>query len=84
MIFRTQDANSKRKPRNLWFNWETYMNRNSFTLIFEKVASASVESTPEQSLLPSEATPTEIDEIAELRRLVLEITEPEPMSYTTT
>ena len=54
-----------------------------FTVVFEKLEemSAEVRSIP---LQPSEASPSEIDEIAELGRMVLEITEPPPLSYTTT
>ena len=33
---------------------------------------------------PAEASPEELDEIDNLRRIVLESTEPEPMSFTTT
>ncbi|MFH1680693.1 MAG: hypothetical protein ABIH26_08620 [Candidatus Eisenbacteria bacterium] len=32
----------------------------------------------------SEVTPEELDELDNLRRIVLEVTEPEPTSYTTT
>lgn len=51
-----------------------------FTIVFEKLDEVY------QSELPAipYAAGQEIDEIAELRRIVLEVTEPEPLSYTTT
>ena len=52
---------------------------NDFTTIFEKR-----EDTPFESPTGPEATPAEIDEIAELRRIVLEITDPERISFTST
>jgi hypothetical protein len=51
-----------------------------FSIVFEKLheATAPVEG------LATDADTVELDEIAELRRVVMEITEPESMSYTTT
>ena len=52
-----------------------------FTMLFEKLADVS----SEVRLLPgADATTIELDEIAELRRVVLEITQPTPVSYVTT
>ena len=56
------------------------MAQNTFTIIFKKLA----EVLPDGSPSDSETLRAEIDEIAELRRLVLEITDPEPTSYTAT
>lgn len=61
------------------------MTNNTFTIVFEKLAEATAEQATEaSSLQPQAALSAEIHEIAELRRLVLEITDPEPLSYTTT
>lgn len=51
-----------------------------FSIIFEKLQEASVSDEG----FTIQTNPTELDEIAELRKIVLEIIEPEPMSYTTT
>lgn len=55
------------------------MDQNTFTIVFEKLAEVT-----ERDYSHTEASRAEIDEIDELRRLVLEISEPEPQSYTTT
>jgi hypothetical protein len=54
---------------------------DDFTIVFEKLNELSAQGhlTP----LVSEATVAEIEEIAELRNAVLEITQPPPASYTT-
>lgn len=54
-----------------------------FKIVFEKLAEAAASgepAVPEWTSLVSE----ELDEISELRRLALEIAEPEPQSYTLT
>jgi hypothetical protein len=58
------------------------MIENTFTIIFQKLEVPA--HAHEEPVAPAEASRAEIDEIAELRRLVLEITDPEPTSYTTT
>jgi hypothetical protein len=62
------------------------MDQTRFKLVFEKLAEHSVNQTGDADPLVEvvEAMRTELDEIAELRRLVVEITEPQPVSYTTT
>lgn len=58
---------------------------NRFRIVFAKLAEAPKEqsaSTPKST--QSEATPFEIDEIEQLRRIALEIAEPDQISYTTT
>ena len=55
----------------------------SFTIVYQKLSEALA---PVGDALPiprAEASASEIDEIDQLRRIVLEVTEPEPMSYTT-
>ena len=65
---------------------EHHMNRD-FRIIFEKrdeeVGKAALSSGPGAVVL-SAVTLVELDELAELRRLVAEITEPDPLSFTTT
>lgn len=56
---------------------------NTFTIVFDRVHQDAVELASKAPLHAREALPEEIDEIAELRRLVLEITDPDPVSYTT-
>jgi len=56
------------------------IDHDTFTVVFEQLPACLEE--PQVSSV--EATRTEIDEIDHLRRLVLEVIEPEPMSYTTT
>lgn len=61
------------------------MDRN-FTIIFEKMdeEARADASTPErEAVMLSGESLVELDEFAELRRLVTEITDPEPMSFTT-
>ena len=61
------------------------MDQDNFTIIFQKLADeAAAERAYAEPPPYSEALRAEIDEIAELRRLVLEITDPDPASYTTT
>lgn len=56
-----------------------------FKIIFVKLAEAlAKQNAPMPGETPREASSEEMDELDELRRLVLEITEPEPTSYTTT
>jgi len=63
------------------------MNKD-FTIVFEKINEhAQVVGTlegPEAAVMLSGDTLVELDELAELRRVVTEITEPEPLSFTTT
>ena len=58
------------------------MDHDTYTIIFQELAKAGAAAEPGHE--SAEATRAEIDEIAELRRLVAEITEPEPTSYTST
>lgn len=62
------------------------MDQARFKIIFEKLSEKSAVQTPpgEPLVKVLEAMRVELEEIAELRRLVLEVTEPEPVSYTTT
>lgn len=57
-----------------------------FTIIFEKMNDESLATAStrgcESGMLSGESL-VELDELAELRRLVTEITEPEPLSFTT-
>lgn len=57
-----------------------------FSVVFERLEEASTghEAAGPQEDFSMHATEAEYDEIAELRRAVLEITEPEPLSYTIT
>ena len=57
---------------------------NDFAIIFEKLEYTSPKEAQLESPTGPEATPAEIDEIAELRRIVLEITDPERISFTST
>lgn len=62
------------------------MNRN-FTIIFEKLQEVAQAESPEQqggAVVLCGDNFVELDELAELRRIVAEITDPEPMSFTTT
>jgi hypothetical protein len=54
-----------------------------FKVVFEKLAEAS-EQDPQITVERVSFVREELDEIAELRRLSLELTEPEPQSYTVT
>jgi hypothetical protein len=58
---------------------EEYMDGDNFRIVFDQVPHIQ-----NQSSLQTEAERAEIDEIDELRRLALEIGEPEPTSYTST
>ena len=55
----------------------------TFTIVFDKVQESTGDLAAMALLAGLEADHEELDEIAELRRLVLEITEPDPVSYTT-
>jgi len=65
------------------------MSKN-FTIVFEKLhelqetIAAGEAGQGADALVISSDNLREMDEISELRRLVAEITEPEPMSYTMT
>jgi hypothetical protein len=59
------------------------MSEETFTIVFQKLSQALAEEGEPQGHRAAEAGRTEIDEIDELRRMVLEVTEPEPSSYTT-
>jgi len=52
-----------------------------YTILFDHVAAAVAQEQPPANV---EATSVELDEIAELRRAVLEITDCTPSSYTMT
>jgi len=54
---------------------------NDFSIVFDKMQEAYGEIGTDSV---NRATEAEFDEIDELRRFVLEINEPEPMSYTIT
>jgi hypothetical protein len=61
------------------------MDEARFRIIFEKLSEELPQKTSEEPTLKTvESMRVELEEIAELRRIVLEITEPEPVSYTTT
>ena len=57
---------------------------DDFTIVFEQIEDEPNEQDPIISIEQSEADFAEIDEIDELRRIVLDLAEPEPSSYTTT
>ena len=62
------------------------MNRD-FTIIFEKMHDQAQSEAPEPqggAVMLSGESLIELDEVAELRRMVAEITDPEPLSFTTT
>jgi hypothetical protein len=52
-----------------------------FTIVFEKLEEARGAA---DAFDLQQSVSTELDELAELRRIVVEISEPEPLSYTTT
>lgn len=61
------------------------MNKD-FTIIFEKLEEQARVGAPEQQgsiVMLSGESLVELDELAELRRVVVEITEPEPLYFTT-
>ena len=62
------------------------MEQGRFRIVFEMLAKAVDEQAGSsgESLHEFQTMRDEIDEIAELRRLVLETTEPDPKSYTAT
>jgi hypothetical protein len=60
------------------------MDEPRFRIIFEKLAETAAEEREGDGASMSDELRAEIDEIAELRRLVLETTEPDQKSYTTT
>jgi hypothetical protein len=61
------------------------MEQDRFKIVFEKLTEARERgAVSEAEVAETEQLRAESEEIAELRRLVLEITEPAPKSYTTT
>lgn len=60
------------------------MEKGRFSIIFEKLTQVMKEEASSQSPFEIESMRVELEEIAELRRLGLEISEPEPTSFTTT
>jgi hypothetical protein len=52
-----------------------------YTILFDQLAAVSAQ---EQAPSGAEATSVELDEIAELHRAVLEVSDPIPTSYTMT
>jgi hypothetical protein len=61
------------------------MDQTRFKIVFKKLSQAAGEDGwLEECLSEAAAMRAEIEEISELRRLVVETTEPEPKSYTTT
>ena len=59
------------------------MEPSRFKVVFAKVAEAIGSGEPERAEQPGLVS-AELDEISELRRLALELSEPEPQSYTLT
>lgn len=61
------------------------MRENRIDIVLDHVATAQAEDPALRSLLiETRDLASECQEIAELRRLVLEVSEPDPVSYTTT
>ena len=61
------------------------MDQTRFKIVFKKLSQAADDQASlKEFLSEAAAMRAEIEEISELRRLVLETTEPEPRSYTTT
>jgi hypothetical protein len=58
------------------------MNEETFTIVCQKLSEALEEQGQGEVHQPAEASRAEMDEIDELRRIVLGVTEPEPSSYT--
>lgn len=56
------------------------MNRD-FTIVFNHLDESA--SAPIETAAVTQSLTAEIDDIAELRRIVVEITEPEPLFFTT-
>jgi hypothetical protein len=54
----------------------------SFTIVYQKLSEALAPADNAPPVSCAEAGASEIDEIDQLRRVVLEVTDPEPMSYT--
>lgn len=59
------------------------MEQARFRVVFEKLAEATASGEP-AALAPASLVFEELDEISELRRLAIELSEPEPQSYTLT
>ncbi len=60
------------------------MEQTRFKVVFEKLAEATSSAGETASLEPMSLVYEELDEISELRRLAVELSEPEPQSYTLT
>ncbi|MBI1817763.1 MAG: hypothetical protein HYR72_22530 [Deltaproteobacteria bacterium] len=60
------------------------MDESRFKIVFEKLAEVADEGADQEATAGAEEMRVEIDEIAELRRMVLETTEPDQKSFTTT
>jgi len=61
------------------------MSTTDYQIVFEKLAAAAAEAgLQEAKVTLLNLSPEEVDEIDELRRLSLELQNPEPQSYTTT
>jgi hypothetical protein len=61
---------------------EVVMEQARFKVVFEKLTEATAGEAA--SLEPTALVCAELDEISELRRLAVELSEPEPQSYTLT
>ncbi len=58
---------------------------NNFEIIYKKLEEAKLSSQAKDDIIivnKKEASLSEIDEIDELRRMILEVNEPEPHTYT--
>lgn len=61
------------------------MSNNRFAIVFKKLSEAQDEEVVlGRESIEVKSLEDELNEIDELRRIVLEITDPEPQSYTTT
>lgn len=61
------------------------MDDPTFTILYRKLKNALTEQgTASMSASPGDATREEIDEIDQLRKMILEVIEPDPTSFTTT
>lgn len=61
------------------------MRENGIDIVLDKLAAAEAEDPGLRSLvIETRDLASECQEIAELRRLVVEVSEPDPISYTTT
>ena len=82
----------RRKRSGLWCNWELWFNEggdmalqnDEITIIFDNLDVEPFGDADLELLEFSEVIAEEVEEIAELRRIVTETTEPEPRSYTST